>query len=58
MKRVTALVEFILDTEDDLLTHMNSRELATEIRDLLENERGGMAEFGSAGVRNLTVEEI
>ena len=37
---------------------MNNQELAVEIRDLLESERGGMAEFGSAGVRSIQVEEI
>jgi hypothetical protein len=58
MKRVTATIEFVLDGEDELLKIMNNQELAVEISDLLESERGGMAEFGSAGVRSIQVDEI
>lgn len=58
MKRVTAIVEFILDDEDDVLQHMTHQELATEMRELLENERGGMAEWGSAGIRNINVVDV
>lgn len=57
MKRVLVTVEFVL-REENGLHEMTEKELATEIRDLLEDEHRGMAEYGSAGVTALTVQEI
>lgn len=58
MKRVKAVVEFMLDDTDEILQDMSQRELVIELRDMLEGERLGMASFGTAGVVDLKVEEI
>lgn len=52
MKRVLVTVEFVLRDENGL-HEMTEEELATEVRDLLEDEHRGMAEYGSAGVMAL-----
>ena len=52
MKRVLVTVEFVLRDENKL-HEMTEEELATEIRDLFEDEHRGVAEYGSAGVMAL-----
>ena len=56
MKRVLVTVEFVL-REANGLHEMTEEELATEIRDLFEDEHRGMAEYGSAGVMALMARE-
>jgi hypothetical protein len=56
MKRVVVTVEFMLRAENDL-HEMTEEELATEIRDLFEDEHRGLAEYGSAGVMALMARE-
>ena len=56
MKRVLVTVEFVLRDENGL-HEMTEEELATEVRDLLEDEHRGMAEYGSAGVMALMARE-
>lgn len=56
MKRVLVTVEFFL-REENGLHEMTEEELATEIRDLFEDEHRGMAEYGSAGVMALMTRE-
>ena len=56
MKRVLVTVEFVLRDENGL-HEMTEEELATEIRDLVEDEHRGLAEYGSAGVMALMTRE-
>ena len=56
MKRVLVTVEFVLRGENGL-HEMTEEELATEIRDLVEDEHRGLAEYGSAGVMALMTRE-
>ena len=52
VKRVVVTVEFWL-RDENRLHEMTEEELATEIRDLFEDEHRGVAEYGSAGVMAL-----
>ncbi len=56
MKRVLVTVEFVL-RDENRLHEMTEEELATEIRDLVEDEHRGLAEYGSAGVMALMTRE-
>lgn len=57
MKRVMVTVEFTL-RDDDSLHDMSEEELATEVRDLFEQEQGGIAMYGFTGVMALMAKEI
>lgn len=56
MKRVVVTVEFFL-LDENWLREMTEEELATEIRDLFEDEHHGIAQYGSAGVMALMARE-
>ena len=56
MKRVVVTVEFWL-RDENRLHEMTEEELATEIRDLFEDEHRGIAYYGSAGVMALMTRE-
>ena len=56
MKRVVVTVEFFL-LDENRLREMTEEELATEIRDLFEDEHHGIAHYGSAGVMPLMMRE-
>lgn len=56
MKRVLVTVEFFLRDENGL-HEMTEEELATEIRDLFEDEHHGIAHYGSAGVVAIMIRE-
>lgn len=56
MKRVVVTVEFFL-LDENRLREMTEEELATEIRDLFEDEHHGIAQYGSAGVMALMARE-
>jgi hypothetical protein len=55
MKRVLVTVEFTLRVR---LHEMSEDALATEVRDLFEQEQGGVAMYGFTGVMALMVKEI
>lgn len=57
MKRVLVAVEFVLRDEHGL-HDMDESDLITEIRDMVEDEHCGLAEYGSAGVAAIMVKEI
>jgi hypothetical protein len=57
MKRVLVAVEFTL-RDDDRLHEMSEDALATEVRDLFEQEQGGVAMYGFTGVMALMAKEI
>ena len=57
MKRVLVTVEFVL-REDNRLHDMTEERLATEIRNLFEDESRGVAEYGSTGVMALMAREV
>lgn len=57
MKRVLVTMEFVLRDEHGL-RDLDESDLITEIRDMVEDEHCGLAEYGSAGVAAIMVKEI
>ncbi len=57
MKRVTMTVEFVLQ-DNKWVKNLSEEDIMRAVRNMLEDVNQGIAEYGSAGVTSIKVDEI